>query len=302
MHLHIWHPFNLLAKAFLMAAMTENSSLSMFKALQDAVQLGAYRSAVAIAETILIQSPSIRTPLKNEDSGYLLKPGSTVLVQSYVQTHIWFTRISLRQSYYTQAEKLLTRKIYPTVDGSSGLGIGGVVGSPELYTDRKWKRLPRNFANNAKSATQKWSETPEAQKVYEVLLKCSKAYMEVNAGQARILLEKIPDKYRTTKVSLALANIYHIIDPHAAIAEYKKVWKARPFMIESAKKLIDLDVSPEEVLNMVESFFEEVCTLAKSGVAYGHKLAIVLKGNRSFRKTWRGSLRKIHNISCRKLD
>ena len=66
MHLHIWHSFNLLAKAFLMAAMTENSSLSMFKALQDAVQMGAYRSAVALAETILIQSPSTRTPLKKQ--------------------------------------------------------------------------------------------------------------------------------------------------------------------------------------------------------------------------------------------
>ena len=262
-----------------MAAMTENSSLSMFEALQDAVQMGAYRSAVALAETILIQSPSTRTPLKNEDSGYLLKPGSTVLVlELCADAHFGLREFHCAISYYTQAEKLLTRKIYPTVDGSSGLGLGGVVGSPGDYTPTtNGSGLPpRKFANNTKSATQKWSETPEAQKVYEVLFKCSKAYVEAkNTGQARILLEKIPDKYRTTKVSLALANLYHIIgSTRAAIAEYKKVWKANPFMIESAKKLIDLDVSPEEVLNMVESFFEEVNApwLKSLVMAYGHEV------------------------------
>ena len=152
--------------------------------------MGAYRSAVAIAETILIQSPSTRTPLKNEDSGYLLKPGSTVLVlELCADAHFGLREFHCAISYYTQAEKLLTRKIYPTVDGSSGLGLGGVVGSPGDYTPTtNGSGLPpRKFANNTKSATQNGVKLQRRKKF---IFKAPKLCGGKNTGQLGYFLKK----------------------------------------------------------------------------------------------------------------
>ena len=52
----------------------------------------------------------------------------------FADAHVGVKEYHRAVNYYTQAEKLLTRKVYPTLDGSSGLSRGGVVASPGMYT------------------------------------------------------------------------------------------------------------------------------------------------------------------------
>ena len=266
------------------------STLNMFQGLQDALNAQAYRSAIAIAQSILIQSPSVRTPLKSEGNQSLIMPGSVVLTMELLaDAHVGVKEYHRAVNYYTQAEKLLTRKVYPTLDGSSGLSRGGVVASPGMYTPgNNTSTNGRNSSNNNNNNnnnnsnniddnnSNKWKDSREAQKVYEILFKCSQAYLNLkNERQAMIVLEKIPDKQRSTKITLCLANLYTALgSTRAAVAAYKIVWKANPYIIESAKKLIDLNVSPEEVMNMVENFFEDanVPWLEALLVSYGHEV------------------------------
>eukprot|EP00943_MAST-04B_sp_MAST-4B-sp1_P004581 g4581.t1 len=263
-----------------MAAITDGSStLNLFYALQDALDSHAYRSAVAIAQSILLQSPLVRTPLKSEGNGALIKPGSVVLTMELLaDAHVGLKEYHRAVNYYTQAEKLLTRKVHPTIDGSSGLNLGGVVASPGIYTPKSNTSARNNNTSNIHFSTKnyEWKNSSEAQRVYDILFKCSQAYICLkNERQAMIVLEKIPDKQRSNKVTLALANLYATLgSSRAAISAYKIVWKANPYIIESAKKLIDLNVAPEEVINMVERFFEKanVPWLESLIVAYGHEV------------------------------
>ena len=90
----------------------DESTLNMFQGLQDALNAQAYRSAIAIAQSILIQSPSVRTPLKSEGNQSLIMPGSVVLTMELLaDAHVGVKEYHRAVNYYTQAEKLLTRKV-----------------------------------------------------------------------------------------------------------------------------------------------------------------------------------------------